>query len=247
MRTALRSVAAFLAGSVIAGSIVVGCDTADGRAASLPAVVEIESQRCDRPTVFRGVGLPVGGSAVLTAAHVVDGDLRRLTVDGVEASVVALDARTDLALVGTLPLDPPDGVVGARDGGRSAGAGDVVRIVLVDAVVDAHVVRRTALRVDDLDAGEVFERDAIVLDVTAEPGWSGAPVVSPDGDLVGVVTLVDTPGGATFATDVSEVAAMLAGIERAARPPRVGSSAPAWADEAPREPGNQGGSTCDVP
>ena len=120
----------------------------------------------------------------LTAAHVVDDQLRRLEVDGRAARVVAISAATDLALVATeassdRTIDACPAMV-RHDRGRHAGSGrraSVVTIVAADGDVPTTVERVVTLRVDDVSAGAVHERRALVLAAEVRSGDSGSPVV----------------------------------------------------------------------
>ncbi len=198
-----------------AAAVIASCSGSDTDLpmATLPVVVSIESQRCTRPQPRFGVGTLVADGVVLTAAHVVDGELRRLEVDGVAASVVASSPATDLALV-------------ASDGAPAAAVRDArgwfdtiehtapvtvvapaaVTIVGADASRPTAVERVVTLRVDDVSAGVVHERRALEMGVLVEPGDSGSPVIDDAGRLIGVVTLRRPGTESSYATRVPAVA-----------------------------------------
>jgi S1-C subfamily serine protease len=153
--------------------------------------------------IHRGVGIDLGAGTFLTAGHVVDGDLRVLTVDEQPAVVVAFDERLDLAVLAlvdaptgsarpigawpTDPTDPPEPRPGP------------VTVLSADEPVETEIVRVVTLRVDDVSALVVHERPALELGYVAEPGHSGAPVLDGAGELVGVVVLSDPSGGRSYA------------------------------------------------
>ena len=76
---------------------LVACSGDDAPAA--PHVIAIAAQACESPNRSLGWGVVVGEDLVATAAHTVEGPLRDLRVGGDPATVVAVDARTDLALL----------------------------------------------------------------------------------------------------------------------------------------------------
>lgn len=178
-------------------------------AATNPAitVVAIATQRCARPTLHRGVGTVLADGLVLTAAHVVDGELRSLDVDGAPGRVLALDVALDLALVGLDGASAPGAV---PTGVRNASPGPVT-VLTIDGTVAAEITRRITLRVDDVSARARYERPALELAGVAAPGHSGAPVVDDDGHIVGVVIATAPGDGITYAVRPPETTADLAG------------------------------------
>ena len=204
---------------VIAAAGGIGCSggRGDGGSPDPVEVAAVEAIGCDRPQPRSGVGTIVADGIVLTAAHVVEGDLRDLRVDGAPAAVVGLDVRTDLALVAL--LDPVDSW--SDDGPRWIETGQVevvpapVRIVSPDGPVDAELTRTLTLRVDDISADTLTEREALELDIVVDEGDSGSPVVDGDGNLLGVVVLRRPTAGVTYASIVPP----LDGLLRSARLP----------------------------
>ena len=194
-----------------AAIVLVACAGSDGDTSSTagPAVVTIESQTCRRPQPRVGVGTVLADGVALTAAHVVDDQLRRLEVDGRAARVVAISAATDLALVASETssdrtidaarqwFDTIEGAVPAPVGASSA-----VTIVAADGDVPTTVERVVTLRVDDVSAGVVHERRALVLAAEVRPGDSGSPVVDRTGDVVGVVVLRRSDEPNSYATRI---------------------------------------------
>ena len=191
--------------------VMVACagSDADTPTRTGPAVVTIESQTCRRPQARLGVGTVLADGVALTAAHVVDEQLRRLEVDGRPARVVASSAKTDLALVAAetsseRTIDAArrwfDTIEGASP--VPVAAPSAVTIVAADGLVPTTVERVVTLRVDDVSAGVVHERGALVLDAEVRPGDSGSPVVGAAGDVVGVVVLRRRDESSSYASRI---------------------------------------------
>jgi S1-C subfamily serine protease len=163
-------------------------------AAGQAATVRIEGLGCGG--LLEGSGFVVGNGLVATNAHVVAGIDNPVVVDARgshRATVVLFDPNLDFAVLHTsplaatpLPLDPnnePRGTVGAVLG--YPGGGDF-------SVQPAAVLQRqTAVGRNIYDAGLVH-RDIYVLQAIVRPGNSGGPLVSPTGQVVGVVFAMST-------------------------------------------------------
>ncbi len=169
------------------------------------AVLAVEAQPCTRPNARTGWAFAVGPGIVATAAHTVEGDLRRLEVDGQPAAVRTIDERSDLAL---LTVEGP-GIAPANLGPGGALDDPSVVVVTGDGTVEATVVRTGVLVVDDATDRARWERSAHTLSPAVAAGTSGAPVLDRDGRVVGVVALVAGAADRTFAIDVSEVRRLL--------------------------------------
>jgi S1-C subfamily serine protease len=123
-------------------------------------------------------GFVAGAGRVVTVAHVLGYDVR---VDGRPARVVRRDDRLDLAVLATDVSGPP-----VRLGRR-----------------DPRVVRRADASVD----GSGWKRPVLELRSEVEPGDSGAPVVTSDGRVVGVVFARSrSRPGRAWAVDASDPA-----------------------------------------
>ena len=189
----------------VAVAAVACADDTPGRVSS----VAIAATPCDRPTARLGIGTLVAGDRVLTAAHVVEDDLRELAVGGRPAHVVALDSRTDIAVLGVdTPVDG-DAVEGGAATLADADVADAVRIVTPTDVIETTVERIVTLTVDDTTDGVVRHRVALVLDGAVRSGTSGAPVVDDDGQVVGVVTISHAGRDVTYATAAAEIRPLL--------------------------------------
>jgi S1-C subfamily serine protease len=131
-------------------------------------------------------GFAAGGERVVTVAHVLAGDGRRpVTVrgsDGVAraARVVRTDPRLDLAVLAVAGLRAP--------AARLARDGDELRVLVVRArratTVDSPVRRRVRARVWGAPPAV---RPALELEARVAAGDSGAPAVTAQGRVAGVV------------------------------------------------------------
>ena len=192
-----------LAHVALAVLVLTACGNDDGPAR--PLLARVSSQPCSRPTARTGLAVQVAPGVHLTAAHVVDGPVRRTTVGERPAGVIAVDAASDLALLAT---DDASGDAPLRT--ADADAGDRVTVLMVDGEVVTSVERVVVLEVDDVTAGSTSTRRSIVLRGAVDEGTSGAPVLDRDGALVGVVTLVDRDDDLTYATARPHVDALIA-------------------------------------
>jgi S1-C subfamily serine protease len=120
-------------------------------------------------------GFVAGDGRVVTVAHVLGRDL---TVDGRPARVVRRDDRLDLAVLAADVSGP-----------RLRLGGD-----------DPRVVRRADASID----GSAWKRPVLELRGDVQPGDSGAPVLTSDGRLLGVVFAQSrSRPGRAWATDAS--------------------------------------------
>ena len=165
----------------VGGAIATGCgDDAPTAEVQPPAIVEVETQRCRQPNRFHGAGIVVGDDLVLTAGHTVEGDLRALTVDGEPARVVAIDRRTDLAV---LSADVPDEaeVIAAPDVPEAA------QLLGPDGTRDVAIDRHVTLVVEHATDQATYRRDVVIFTPGVTDGESGSPIVDDAGRLVGIV------------------------------------------------------------
>lgn len=172
------------------------------------AVVRVETAGCS--FYGSGTGFLVGdGDVIATAAHVVERsrDLRVIAgLRSVSAKVVGFDARHDVALLR----------VGERLGeglawaGRPAAIGD--RLGAVGFTGGQSVSLKPGI-VNGLD--RKFSTDTGVVtgltefDSIADRGNSGGPVISPDGEVAGI--LVAGSGDARYLVPASTASALVAG------------------------------------
>ncbi len=210
--------------SVLAGAAFAGCAD-DGPPAEVDprdavAVVPVAAQRCEQPNRAHGLGVVVGDGVVVTAGHVVEGDLRALEVDGRPATVRTLDRDSDLAVLAVPGLTAPVGVDGllAPSPRPDAALVDTATLVRVDDTVPVQLSRREVLVVDNVSDHATYRRHVVVFEPGVVEGDSGAPLVAGDGRLVGIVIL--TRDREAFAVTAAEVSGLLAA---AARDDAVGS------------------------
>ncbi|HEX4906025.1 MAG TPA: MarP family serine protease [Acidimicrobiales bacterium] len=178
----------------------------------IPSTVQIEGPACGR--IQEGSGFVAAEGIVVTNAHVVAGESETevLTQDGrrVPARVVHFDPDRDLAVLaapdlGLAPLpigDAGPDDVGAVLGHPGGGPLEVSPYLVSDEV---EAVGR------DLYDRRETRRQVLVLAADLAPGDSGAALVDPDGEVVGVAFAIapDRPGTA-YALDVVELQAALA-------------------------------------
>jgi S1-C subfamily serine protease len=205
---AVTAIALLMLGACIGRS---GDDRAEVIGAGTPApasvveAVEVAATPCSTPNRRIGAGVLVDEGLVLTAAHVVDGNVRAVTVDAAPARVLAVAPRLDAALVAT------DAQLDARivELAVAPDTAAAVQIVTPDHVTPVTMVRRTDLVVHDTTARREHRRRALVLDLSVAGGTSGAAVVDERGHVVAIVTMTDRARAVTYATDASELTAFL--------------------------------------
>jgi S1-C subfamily serine protease len=163
---------------------------------------------------YAGSGFAVSADLVVTNAHVVAGGrevaLRDRNGSLRPATVVVFDAERDLAL-----LEIADHGLSVLPRG-SAGAGDTAVVVgfpggQLDPRLAAARIERAVTGVGrDIYDRDRTERQLLFLAAELRSGDSGAPVVSADGEVVGVVFAVSPDvRTAAYALAISEVDALL--------------------------------------
>jgi S1-C subfamily serine protease len=139
-----------------------------------------------------GSGFAVGPGLFVTNAHVIAGtrDISVITAQGREAPAVpvSFDPRFDLAVLRTAPLGVPPLHVdpGFVDRGSSA----VVLGYPGGGPFDARragIMSRFEAQGRDIYDGALTDRVVYELDAVVRPGNSGGPLVTPSGEVVGVV------------------------------------------------------------
>jgi S1-C subfamily serine protease len=169
--------------------------------ATTPRVVEVAAQPCASPNRSFGLGVVVADDLVATAAHTVDGPLRDLSVDGVVATVVAIDPRTDLAL---LAVD-----IDAAAAELSTAAPVTATVLGTGRPATVRIVRTGTLVVHDATDRARHERQAHTFTPGVERGASGAPLVDDDGRVLGVVVLDRRRDDIAYAVAAAELAGLL--------------------------------------
>lgn len=189
-----------VAGALIALAAVAACRDDGPAADQAPRVVTVAAQPCDRPLPSEGIGVVLGDGLVVTAGHVVEDPRREVTVDGAPATIVAVDARTDLAV---LHADVP----GTAD--LTATPSGAVHVATPNGDVAAELLRTGTLIVDDATDRARYERQVHTIRPDVPDGTSGAPLVDAGGDVLGIVVLANRTDGTSYAVTADEVARML--------------------------------------
>lgn len=209
--TAVRFVGLLLA----VGLVVASCS--DDATPTDPAAraVTIHTTSCGHASGTSGSGVIVDRKTVLTAAHVVVGATEVVIgEDRKPAIVVALDPTRDLAVltsesVDASPVDLVELANGAEArivGGSSSGD------------LEATVVRRAVMDVDDVRASTRSTRIGYELDAAITGGDSGAGVYDADGRLAAIVFAVPSErDGATYAVGRTEIESVLVADRRSFR------------------------------
>jgi S1-C subfamily serine protease len=195
-------------------------DPPSGTAAASPGVREASASvvkvvgpadGCRR--TVEGSGFVYAPERVMTNAHVVAGvDRPTVTVGGerYDARTVVFDPRRDLAVLAVPGLDAAP--LAFRDG---AGRGDEGVVAGYPgggpfSLEPARVRQRISARGHDIYSQRQVVRQVLSLRAPVRPGNSGGPVLSPDGEVYGVVFAKsiddDTTGYALTVDEVAPVA-----------------------------------------
>ncbi|WP_295624740.1 MarP family serine protease [uncultured Corynebacterium sp.] len=156
-----------------------------------PSVVRVlgEAPQCRR--LLQGSGFVVGPDLVVTNAHVVAGveTVRLETVAGmIDASVVHFDPLDDIAVLRApgLPLDPlPWAPSDAAPGDGAVVLGFPQSGPFTSTA--ARVEEKLLIRGPDIYAASRHDREAYILRSDVRHGNSGGPLVTPNGEALGVV------------------------------------------------------------
>lgn len=177
------------------------------------SVVKVEGVACRK--IQDGTGFVVDDDLVATNAHVVAGesstDVIRDDGSRVSADVVVFDPDRDLALLhapnlGRLPL--PLGRASQGDIGGVFGhpRGEPLRIAPFEV---ARLINATGRNIYD---SNLVERDVLEAAADLAPGDSGAPLVAPTGEVVGVTFAIardrENVAYALSTTELQEVLAL---------------------------------------
>lgn len=173
--------------------------------ASLPPAPRIVEVRAAPGSV--ATGFEVRPGRIVTVAHVFDRRRHVAVRAGAgpaeRAVVLRVDRRNDLALLAARL---------APDRGRSGATGVLARRDGRVRALPARVRRRIVARVSG-PGGRAGGRRALELAAHVTAGDSGAPVLGPDGRLLGVVFAASrTRPGTAFAIDARAVGRLLQGL-----------------------------------
>ncbi|MBB2924103.1 S1C family serine protease [Cellulomonas cellasea] len=163
-------------------------DWADTIERAEKGVLPISVAACDGD--YGGTGFLIGPELVVTAAHVVEGARSvevGTNVGPIHAVVVGLDPAGDLALLRT--RSPVDGHVFTL---ASTQPRKGTEVTALGFPLGADSVVATQGRVSGLDmtveTGSTHRDDMIQTDAGLNPGNSGGPLITLEGDVVGVVS-----------------------------------------------------------
>jgi S1-C subfamily serine protease len=176
------------------------------------STVKVEGVACKR--IQDGSGSVIGADLVVTNAHVVAGEsetavFRYPDNKRLPAEVVAFDPNRDLAILHVSGIDRPALSIGDIDEGGIGGifghpgGGDL-------RIAPFQVGQRVVARGTDIYDDHRYEREVFFLAAALAPGDSGAPMVDPNGTVVGVAFAIapDKPNVA-YALSVTELRAIL--------------------------------------
>lgn len=166
-------------------------------------MVDVVARPCSTPNRSFGLGIVVADGVIATAAHTVEDDLRALTVDGLPATVLAIDARTDLALLAA----PTDGHEPAKLSMASP-------TTAMANGVTVSMVSTGPLVVHDTTAGQRHVREVHRFTPGVARGSSGAPLVDESRAVLGIVVLDREDGEGSYAVTSAELAALLSQRDR---------------------------------
>jgi S1-C subfamily serine protease len=173
--------------------------------------LSVTSTGCAGPVL--GTGVATTGGLLVTAGHVAGG-ARRVHVTSSRRSATVSPVMTASPVdVASAPL--PDGWPSVREAGADPAVGSTV----VVATRARGRLRLRVARVQDYVAGvEPSDPSRVMrLDLGAEPGDSGGPVVDEHGRLVGIVYLRERISGRALVVPVRELDAALGGDAVAGR------------------------------
>jgi S1-C subfamily serine protease len=158
--------------------------------AIVASTVRVRADGCG-PRTELGTGTSIPDGLVVTAAHVVAGAEQVEIVDragtAIGAEVVMFDPDLDVAAV--RPSTGIDSSVLLRDEVGRQGEVGVVALISSDGTAEpvaVDVLQRVAIRTTDIYRDQPVERPGLRIDVSVEPGDSGAMVHLPGGG-VGIV------------------------------------------------------------
>ena len=187
-----------------------GCAADDPISSHPNAAVGVIASGCslvDRVGTGAPVLWPNESGLIVTSAHTVAGATQILIElpdrGRINGELVAFDPLTDVAIVRA-----------DVEGGTPLGAavtGSLATIVTWNpktgfTPTTAIIGRRLLVTIEDIYVEGLATREAFELNATAKPGDSGAPVLSADGSLVGIIyaTSRDRPG-VGFAVAATEI------------------------------------------
>jgi S1-C subfamily serine protease len=158
-----------------------------------------------------GSGFFVAPDTVITNAHVVSGSstptLRRADGSALSARVFSTSADVDIAVLKVTSPDARQATLPLGLSARVRSGQEVLAIGSPLGVLQSSVTRGIVSAVRVLGGVTLIQTDAAI-----NPGNSGGPLVTHDGEVIGVATLqVRAQQGLSFAVAIDHVQALLAG------------------------------------
>ena len=205
--------------NVITGIALVatGCSsnplpTADDVASS---VARVSGTACNR--TVEGSAALIADGLYLTNAHIIAGSepglkLRLPNAGDVAATVVGFDPNRDLALLAAPEATGRPLVIGSTDAGDKGAIAAVTTDLEVE-LIEYAVLRRILATGDDIYGEGDVARQALEIEVNIGSGVSGAPLISEDGELIGVVFAESRTKGSSYAVYSSEIESFLAEVD----------------------------------
>lgn len=163
---------------------------------------------------LQGSGFSPAPDTIVTSAHVVAGTTGTtvLRPDGrsLPAQVQIFDPSRDLAVLAVPGLGQPALPLGSAVLGETGAVFGHPRGRVPVEISPARVIRRVTVDIGDIYGRPTTPRQIIVLRADLEPGDSGAPLVNPAGQVVGVAFGTATLRASTaFAMASEELAPLL--------------------------------------
>lgn len=172
------------------GDLGTGAASGPDLEAIVASTVRVRADGCG-PRTELGTGTSIPDGLVVTAAHVVAGADRIEIVNrsgsAVAAEVVLFDPDLDVAAL--RPSTAVASSVVLRDRAGRQGEGGIVALISIDGIAEpiaVDVLQRVMIRTTDIHRDQPVERPGLRIDVSVEPGDSGAMVHLPGGG-VGIV------------------------------------------------------------
>ena len=175
------------------------------------ATVEVDTSGCHAVSE-QATGWIGPGGLVVTVAHAVRGSTA-VTAGGADARVVAVDLRSDVAVLAPSRRAGHAGLAVARGDtrGGSAWVGHVV--AGQSRATSTTASRGLVINIDEPADDTTYTRRGLSLRFGAVRGDSGAPVVDRDGAVVGMIfATARADAHLSYAVSAAEIAAVLTGL-----------------------------------
>jgi S1-C subfamily serine protease len=161
-----------------------------------------------------GSGFFVAPDTVLTNAHVVPGawsvTIRRFDGSTRAANVAASSSEVDIAVLRVLNPDASQQVLPLGSAARVRSGQEVIAVGSPLGVLQSSVTRGIVSAVRSVGGVTLVQTDAAI-----NPGNSGGPLVTREGEVIGIATMTASSAqGLSFAVGIDHARALLAGGQR---------------------------------